>query len=343
VAGALPTLILILFAPAPAPDLPEGSSAAPGAAATPAAAAAPGPAEAAPAAGDPPIVLFWTAPEGCPGVEELRGEIRRLAGPVPPPPERPEARAVVRRAAKDSWGLTLSTKAGALAGERKLTAGNCAELMRAAALVLALMINPSAGAEAAPPLRPPPPPPVIAAPPPPSPERPPGPLSTGADLLVGTGLLPGGAVTGVGLRLGWTRAMFTAELRGGAWAGRSAASAVDGSAGGSFELIDLDLAGCATARRSRRIAPGACIGATLWRGTGSGYGVTDPGSATAWWTGGFAEGNVRLRLTARNAVRLAIGAFLPFGRPVFALSGIGAVWQPAAFGARGMAGWELNF
>lgn len=337
-AGALPTLlsILILLAPLAPPANPLGPPATPDA--PEATSAAP---TVAPSDVDPPIVLSLTAPEGCPGVDDVRDEIRRLAGPVPSPPERPEARAVVRRGPKDSWVLTLSTKAGALVGERKLSAGNCAELMRAAALVLALMINPSAGAPPPPP--PPPPPQVSAAPPPPPPPPPPGPVSAGADVLVGTGLLPGGAVTGIGLRLGWSRAIFTAELRGGAWAGRSAASGLDGSAGGSFALVDLDAAGCATARRHRRVAPGACLGVTVWRGTGSGYGVSNPETATAWWAGGFAEGNVRLRLSTRNAVRLAVAAFLPFGRPIFALDGIGAVWQPAAFGARGTAGWELNF
>jgi hypothetical protein len=337
VAGALPTLIptliLILLATPPIPETPDATSTAPVAA----------PAATPPGDVDPPVVLSWTAPEGCPGVEDLRAEIRRVAGPVPPAAERPEAHAVVKRGPKDLWQLTLSTRAGALAGERRLTAVDCAELMRAAALVIALMINPSAGAPIEPP-PPPPPPPVIAEPPPPPPPAPPpGPISAGADALVATGLLPGGAVPGIGLRLAWSRAFFRAELRGDGWAGRSAAGPVDGSAGGSFDLLDLGLGACAIGRRGRRIEPGACVGAILWRGTGTGYGVTDPIVATAWWTGGFAEGNVSLRVTPRNAARLGIGAFLPFGRPTYALGGVGAVWQPAAFGARGTLGWELDF
>jgi hypothetical protein len=333
VAGALPSLILILLATAPIPQGPDATSTAPVAA--PAAATPPGDT-------DPPVVLSWTAPEGCPGVEDLRAEVRRVAGPVPSPAERPQANAVVKRGPKDLWQLTLSTRAGALAGERRLTAVDCAELMRAAALVIALMINPSAGAPIEPP--PPPPPPVIAEPPPPPPPAPPpGPISAGADALVATGLLPGGAVPGIGLRLAWSRAFFRAELRGDGWAGRSVAGRVDGSAGGSFDLLDLGLGGCVIGRRGRRIEPGACIGAVVWRETGTGYGVTDPSVAVAWWTGGFAEGDVRVRVTPRNAARVGIGAYLPFGRPTYTLGGIGAVWQPAAFGARGTLGWELDF
>ena len=331
-AGALPTLVLWLLAAPQNPDALDPSSTTPPA-------AAPG----APTDGDPPIVLTWIAPEGCPGVEDLRAEIRRLAGPVPPPPEKPEARAFVRRGPKDSWMLTLNTTAGLLAGERRLTAGDCDELMRAAALVMALMLNPSAGALPPPPPPPPPPPVVIATPPAPPPPSPPGPISLGAEVLVGTGLLPGGAAPGLGLRLGLGAGVLSVELRAAVWSERSAQSPLVGGAGGTFDLIDGDLAGCATARRHQRIALGACLGVMVWRGTGSGTGVSDPATATAYWPGGFADGNLRFRVTLRNAVRLGVGAFLPFGRPTFALGGVGDVWQPSKFGARGTAGWELNF
>jgi len=184
---------------------------------------------------------------------------------------------------------------------------------------------------------------VIAAPPPPPPPPTPGPVSMGVDVLVATGLLPGGAAPGLGLRLGLGSGVLSVAAGASIWPQRSAQSPLLGGAGGTFDLVDADLAGCATARRGRRVALGACLGVIVWRGTGSGTGVSDPATATAYWSGAFGEGNVRLHLTLRNALRLGAGAFVPFGRPTFALGGVGPVWQPAQFGARGTAGWELNF
>jgi hypothetical protein len=294
---------------------------------------------------DPPIAVTWDAPEGCPGVDELRAEIRRLAGPAPAPAELPSAQASVRRGPKDTWQLTLLTRAGTLEGERRLVSGDCVALMRATALVLALMINPSAGAPEPPPPPPPrAPPPVVAAPPPPAAPEPRLPrFAAGIDLLVGTGVLPGGATAGLGGRLVWFWRALSIEGRANFWRAGSATSPGDASTGGAFERADGAVAGCATARRARRVSPGICLGVSLSRAHGSGFGVSDPSAATGWWTGGLVEGNVRFRPTARNAVRVAIEGFAPFGRPTFALEGIGPVWTPAAFGARATLGWELNF
>jgi hypothetical protein len=329
---------LLLAAGAPPPD--TGGPPPPSSEATPT--PAPGPGE--PAPDDAPIILSWTAPAGCPPEAELRAEIRRLAGPVPPPPEKPEAHAVVRRGPKESWLLTLTTKAGALGGERKLAASDCGELMRAAALVMALMINPAAGVLLPPPPPPPPPPlpPVVVAPPPPPPP-PPLRFAAGAELAAGSGFLPGPIAPGVALRFAWRTEHLAAELRASFWGSRDTSSPSDPSTGGSFDFVDFGAAGCAGTSTRRRLAAGLCVGAAVDRTHGSGFGVSDPGQAVAWSTGAFLEGNVRVRLTRRNAVRAAAEVSMPFGRPTFALAGIGSVWRPPEFGARGTLGWELNF
>src|SRR4051812_17099625 len=68
---------------------------------------------------DLPVAISWTAPEECPGIGELKAEVRRVAGLVQPPPERLSADVTVRRGAGSGWVLTLATRAGARAGERK--------------------------------------------------------------------------------------------------------------------------------------------------------------------------------------------------------------------------------
>jgi hypothetical protein len=86
-----------------------------------------------------------------------------------------------------------------------------------------------------------------------------------------------------------------------------------------------------------------CVGTSLVRLHGTGYGVTDPADATAWWTAAFGEMNLRLRVTPRNAVRLAAQVMVPLGNPTFELRGVGHVFQPATIWLRGTLGWELHF
>src|SRR6266540_4083829 len=276
---------------------------------------------------DPPILVTWTAPEECPPIDELRAEIRRLAGPVASPAERPEANATVRRAGKDSWLLTLTTRSGALGGQRKLIAADCGELMRATALVLALMINPNA---------------VAPPPPPPPPPGPVGRFALGLNGFLGSGLLPGAVVPGVGLRIAWGREI-SIEVRGNLWLSRNSETTADPTVGGSFDLIDVGAGACVSARRDSRVSPGACLGGSVLRSEGRGFGVSNPERETAWWSGAYVEADVQLRAAPRHALRISVEAMVPLGRPTFALRGVGPVWQPSVFGARGTLGWELHF
>ncbi len=286
--------------------------------------------------GAPPIAITWSAPADCPSVDALRDEVRRIAGTARPPADRLEAEATVRREAGAVWQLTLKTRAGERAGERVLTAADCGELMHAAALVMALMINPQATLE-------------VPAPAPRQPPAPPSPaaafedrFAAGAEVVVGSGALPGIA-PGIALRFAAARQALSAEVRAGISMSRSTPSPADADAGGTFDLLDATLAGCARAWRTRRVSPGACTGVTLVRVHGSGYGVTDPGDAAAWWNAGLAEANLRLRFSPRNAVRLAAQALFSPWSPRFALAGVGRVFEPAPVWLRGTLGWEVHF
>jgi hypothetical protein len=164
----------------------------------------------------------------------------------------------------------------------------------------------------------------------------------GLDVAVGTGLLPG-AAAGFELRLGWAENHLQAELRASAWGSKSAASSANPSAGGTFDLTDVGGAGCARVLPSHRATLAFCLGGLALRVHGAGSGVSDPGQATAWWPGAFAEASVYLHLTVRHGLRVAAEGIVPIGRPTFALAGVGSVWRPAALAARGMLGWEVHF
>jgi len=208
--------------------------------------------------------------------------------------------------------------------------------MRAAALILALMINPNAGFVAAPP------PPLPAPPPPPPLPVPERRFAVGAGVQVGRGALPG-VTPGLGIRFAFAIAAFSAEVRAGLWSSRSVASPSDPAAGGTFRLIDVGAAACGHAFRTRRVSPGLCVAGIFMRLHADGYGVSNPGEAAAWWLAASTEASVRVGLTPRNALRLAGEALIPAGNPRFAIAGVGPVFEPAAIWLRATMGWELHF
>jgi hypothetical protein len=167
-------------------------------------------------------------------------------------------------------------------------------------------------------------------------------FAAGADVVVGNGALPEVA-PGIGLRFAAAAAAFSAELRATLWMSRSAASPASNSAGGSFYLADGAVAACARARRERTLSPGLCVGGSVVRLHGAGYGVSNPGQASAWWTAAFGEANLRVGITSRNAVRLAAQVVAPLGNPNFELAGVGHVFKPTPIWLRGTLGWELHF
>lgn len=86
------------------------------------------------------LQLRWHAPgASCPTQAEVEGEVRRLVGTEPLATY--EAEAVIRHDAR--WELTLR----AAGGERRLEADSCRALGEAAALILALAIDPSLAAD----------------------------------------------------------------------------------------------------------------------------------------------------------------------------------------------------
>ncbi len=98
---------------------------------------------------DDRLVLEWRAPDGCPTRDAVEGEVARLVGG-----ELPEGATIRADAqtipAEGAFELTLRTDVEGELGARTLRAERCDELAAAAALILALMIDPEAAMRAEP-------------------------------------------------------------------------------------------------------------------------------------------------------------------------------------------------
>jgi hypothetical protein len=310
-------------------------------AAEPAPAAAP----ASPAPSAPELALTWQAPAGCVSSADVQSQFARLLGG----PARPAsgkhivASAIVHASSPDRWILELTTVLDGTAGRRSLAGDSCASVASAAALILALTIDPAAagravaaaehgGAVEAPPPPPAPPPPrtlpptVAAAPPPPPPEAP-RLLRPFARAFAGAvvALLPTPAPA-AGLAVGARRGRASAELSMVATMERRGDAADRAGAGGNFRLVAGGARACGELG-ARVVVWQLCLGTEVERLTGDGFGVEVLRSRTVTMLAGAAGLLVSLPLGSRLALTLDLAAAVRPYHPAFVLDGVGDVFQ----------------
>lgn len=92
---------------------------------------------------EPGLSVQWDAPAGCPDGAAVRARVVRLVGEEAARKARLTARAAVR-AEGGRWALELELAGETGAGKRSLSAGRCEELAGAAALVIAIAVDPRA-------------------------------------------------------------------------------------------------------------------------------------------------------------------------------------------------------
>jgi hypothetical protein len=97
------------------------------------------------------LSIDWQAPADCPGERELRGSVENLLGAAPEAALASSMRvsARVRSASASAYRLTLRIESAAESGERSLDAASCAPLAEAAALLVAMAIDPRVAARPA--------------------------------------------------------------------------------------------------------------------------------------------------------------------------------------------------
>lgn len=93
-----------------------------------------------------PLTLTWSAPTGCPKREAVVAEVERLLAARTKPSSPVTASASITRGAGD-YHLRIVVETPSGGRQRLLAAPTCAELADAAALILAIAINPSAVTE----------------------------------------------------------------------------------------------------------------------------------------------------------------------------------------------------
>ncbi|WP_437782649.1 hypothetical protein [Sorangium sp. So ce1097] len=303
------------------------------------------------------VDLRWEAPDGCPPADEVRREIARLLGaseqhqPI-------EVEIAVARAGGARLRLDLRIRAPS-PGERVIRGDDCASMSRAAALIVAMSIDPDAVARsaAAQPAAQPAPPSAVAAPvaaaprpPPPAPPaaaRPPaaaerdleGAIWLSAHIeqalvpAVGVGLAAGG-----GIRSGWLRA------DGAAGVVPSTSSRIAGmAAGAEFRLWFLEVDACARALE-RPVSVYVCaLGRQHWllaRGREVDEAFTRTAPIFAAGLGALVEWRIAGPLRGEGALH----AVVPLRRPRFVVENVeGDVYRPPAAGLSSRLGVALAF
>src|SRR5260370_10467899 len=296
--------------------------------------------------------LTWAGPDPSPSAAEVEAQFDRLLGGRGRVRSlrRVAALATVRRAIGGTWNLSLDTTIDDATGHRDLEGDSCWAVAAAAALVLALTIDPNAAARASLTPRPDvPPPPGGPAAPAPSPILPAGPSETkplrpflrafGGLTLA---LLPEPAPV-FGLAAGLRRGWIDVELSGLASLETRAYALDRPGAGGYFRLLAYGARGCGRATAiGSPIAVRLCAGGEIERVTARGFGVELPGSGGATLVAGLGAAVASLRLASWVEIALALsGAVRPY-RPTFVLTGVGEVFTAPAATAVGALGLNLT-
>ncbi|HEY2900304.1 MAG TPA: hypothetical protein VGL59_07000, partial [Polyangia bacterium] len=201
----------------------------------------------------PELTLSWRAPADCPSAADVEGQFARLLGGVRRKPSRKhlDATATVTRTPGNSWSVQLQTMLDGVPGQRTLEGDSCWTVASAAALILALTIDPNAVIDLPQPLKAPPPPPPatetkpLAGAPVSAPSSSWQPFAR-AFAGVTLALLPEPALSG-GLAAGLRRGRWRAELSALGTEERQHTTADRSTAGGDFRLWAAGARACGDA------------------------------------------------------------------------------------------------
>ncbi len=315
--------------------------------------------------------LWWRTVEGCPGAAEGRAHVEHyLGGPIPPG----------RRT-----GVTLDGDAGGFlatievdGASRSLRSRDCEHLARAAALIVAVGLDPVAVADALPETAPssaapttPVPAPAVPAPetPAPAPETParlptePPPLATRPargdrvarraepsrpspthhlNLAGGITRALTPAIAG-SVRLGYAlmRGAFRLEADVLYATPRRVAYPEDPEVGGRFQAITAGVRACVAPTAGPVTVP-LCAGLEGGPIVGRGFGVEREQRPVDGWIGGQAGAAALFRVHPRLAVSVDGDLAVPFRRPAFHVDGRETLFRSPQVGVRALAGLELR-
>lgn len=304
-----------------------------------------------------PVELEWDAPTACPDRVDVLAEVERFVAPehrLQAAPLRVQAHVT---SDEETWVLELVVAAEGGHMQRTLRGDDCKVLASAAALVMAVMVEPSGVLEEVDPgpieeTQEPTPEPTPRAPTTPrtptTPTKPPAPSGSRQPLrgFVGArGLLTWGAAPGVGGAVALSGGVLIGRVRVGIDAlvdvPRTATIESAEDAGARIGLAAAGLRGC-YAPGSQRVEVPLCGGLEAGAIWGKGFGLARPKTAVAPWVAVVLETGLSVVLHSRVALRILAEGVVPLRRPQFVVDDRGAVHQPARVGARAGAAIELR-
>ncbi len=321
------------------------------------------------------VDLSWQAPTSCPSTDHVRTWIEALIPEFAV--DSPVVRAQITVTSSASgYAAQLELQVDDQTHSRSLEAPDCVVLARAAAVVVAVSLDPVAVASSpplvtaldapppsAPPSAPPSPSPTPAPPPrhtaPPVdpigptvapsrvalPEAKPAPrLEWGVRLgpAIGGGVLPSagvGALLAPFLGISGLHVRATAQY----WTRRRISLDPRRDAAGEFRILTGGVRICPRLSRERLHIPlcgGVDAGAVF--GDGTGEAVMGARTARAPWAGVVLEPGVELSATPWLSLWIALEGVISLYRPVFTIDGATAPWTAGAGGLRGLAGLQFH-
>jgi hypothetical protein len=255
--------------------------------------------------------------------------VARLLGPAARPRQPVRARADVSQGGDEAWRVELATSNGGDEGRRTLSAASCAALADATALILALMIDPNAGAPRAPP-------------PPPAAAPPPAPFSLGALATTDLGTMPRLAA-GVRLSAALRVERWRLGAYGAYWPGASATLDDRPGIEGHFSLAVAGAEGCRSGRVGARGDWALCAGVELDAARARSSGVRDPGEAGARWGAFAANVEVAWPVVGPLSVIGRATVVRPWQRQDFVIEGVGPIYQTKFAALRLALGLGMSF
>lgn len=319
----------------------------------------------------PPPTVQWTAPEECPADAFTEALDHLLAESSLVAPLRVQA---IAEHTADGWSIHAAFDAGpGLVGERTFQALTCRTVTQAAALAIAIAVDPSVldrlvapaqatptAAEADPVV------PQVAVPQEPATSSPGptepwlGPIVAAAPAAEGrrgepssawrgllgvAGLLDGGALPGPGGGLagavGVLHGHFRGELVGAYRFATRRVAAADPRVGGELMQWSVGARGCGVPRLGAVEVP-LCAGLDAGQTVGRGTGLREPFTSAQPWLAGLAEVGVAWPVRPWLALTARASLAVPMLRQDFTITGLGVVHRVGPVQGRGMVGLELR-
>ncbi len=296
--------------------------------------------------------LEWLAPGGCPSASAVQADIDRLLGEPAAVHRKRPLRVRAEVAHGQLWQVTLDTVSPESNGHRIIGASSCQGLANATALIVALMIDPSAvavhdpkAAREAARAETPPPPASPPAPAHPAPVARQTRVALGAGASGNLGMLPAPGV-GVLAQIGLAPEHWRFELRF-AYGLRTVKSDLLANPAGAYgEFQDLflgTLSGCRTASPAS-LEYGACAGVEAGVIHGRGVRASTTLDEYQPWLGVGVGGYVAFKAGRSLAFPVHLDAVVPLWRPTYVFTNVETpIFRPWPVGARLTAAAELRF